>query len=73
MHHRDHTDHFWVEVDKVMPDYREWKDWLRRRGRDGFVSYDEVNGIRVSSMLFESRRVVRVTLRVTLWHDRHAS
>jgi predicted metal-dependent hydrolase len=32
MHHRDHTDLFWNEVDKVMPDYRERKDWLRQRG-----------------------------------------
>ncbi len=32
MHHRDHTDLFWNEVDKVMPDYRERKEWLRQRG-----------------------------------------
>jgi predicted metal-dependent hydrolase len=31
-HHRDHTEHFWNEVDKVMPDYRERKEWLRQRG-----------------------------------------
>jgi predicted metal-dependent hydrolase len=31
-HHRDHTDLFWNEVDKVMPDYRERKEWLRQRG-----------------------------------------
>lgn len=31
-HHRDHTDAFWNEVDKVLPDYRERKDWLRRNG-----------------------------------------
>ncbi len=31
-HHRDHTDAFWNEVDKVMPDYRERKEWLRRYG-----------------------------------------
>ena len=30
--HRDHTDLFWNEVDKVLPDYRERKDWLRREG-----------------------------------------
>jgi predicted metal-dependent hydrolase len=30
--HRDHTDSFWNEVDKVMPDYRERKDWLRKQG-----------------------------------------
>ena len=34
MHHRDHTDLFWNEVDKVMPDYRERKDWLRQRGAE---------------------------------------
>ena len=28
----DHTEAFWNEVDKVMPDYRERKDWLRRNG-----------------------------------------
>ncbi|HJX18001.1 MAG TPA: M48 family metallopeptidase, partial [Acidiferrobacterales bacterium] len=31
-HHRDHTDAFWNEVDKVLPDYRERKEWLRRNG-----------------------------------------
>lgn len=32
MHHLDHSDAFWNEVDKVMPDYRERKEWLRRNG-----------------------------------------
>jgi|FrelakmetLWP11LW_1041352.scaffolds.fasta_scaffold04230_2 predicted metal-dependent hydrolase len=32
LRHADHTDQFWNEVDKVMPDYRERKDWLRSRG-----------------------------------------
>lgn len=31
-HHRDHTDAFWNEVDKVLPDYRERKEWLRANG-----------------------------------------
>lgn len=31
-HHRDHTDAFWNEVDKVLPDFRERKDWLRKNG-----------------------------------------
>jgi predicted metal-dependent hydrolase len=31
-HHLDHTDAFWNEVDKVMPDYRERKNWLKRNG-----------------------------------------
>lgn len=31
-HHRDHTDAYWGEVDKVMPDFRERKEWLRRNG-----------------------------------------
>lgn len=31
-HHRDHSDAFWNEVDKVFPDYREHKQWLRVRG-----------------------------------------
>jgi len=31
-HHRDHTDAFWNEVDKVLPAYRERKEWLRCRG-----------------------------------------
>jgi predicted metal-dependent hydrolase len=30
--HRDHTDAFWNEVDKVMPDFRKRKDWLRQHG-----------------------------------------
>lgn len=29
---RDHSDAFWNEVDKVMPRYRERKDWLRLNG-----------------------------------------
>lgn len=32
LHHRDHTEAFWNEVDKVMPDYYERKTWLRRFG-----------------------------------------
>lgn len=32
LHHRDHTEAFWNEVDKVMPDFRERKEWLRRNG-----------------------------------------
>ena len=30
--HRDHTDAFWNEVDKVMPDFRERKERLRKNG-----------------------------------------
>lgn len=30
--HADHTDVFWNEVDKVLPDYRERKRWLRSHG-----------------------------------------
>jgi predicted metal-dependent hydrolase len=32
IHHRDHTDAFWNEVDKVMPDFHERKEWLRKNG-----------------------------------------
>lgn len=32
LHHRNHSDSYWNEVDKVMPDYRERKAWLRRHG-----------------------------------------
>jgi predicted metal-dependent hydrolase len=32
LHHRDHSEAFWNEVDKVLADYRERKDWLRVRG-----------------------------------------
>jgi predicted metal-dependent hydrolase len=28
----DHSDAFWNEVDKVLPNWRERKDWLRRHG-----------------------------------------
>ena len=31
-HHLDHTDAFWNEVDKVMPNYQERKEWLRKNG-----------------------------------------
>lgn len=32
LHHHDHTSAFWNEVDKVMPDYRERKEWLKKNG-----------------------------------------
>lgn len=32
LHHRDHNDAFWNEVDKVLSDYRERKEWLRVNG-----------------------------------------
>ena len=32
IHHRNHSDAFWNEVDKVMPDYRERKAWLKLNG-----------------------------------------
>lgn len=32
LRHRDHSQKFWNEVDKVLPRYRERKDWLRRHG-----------------------------------------
>ncbi len=32
LHHLDHSMAFWNEVDKVMPDYREKKEWLRVNG-----------------------------------------
>ncbi len=31
-HHFDHTDAFWNEVDKVLPNYLERKEWLRVHG-----------------------------------------
>lgn len=31
-HHKDHSQAFWNEIDKVMQDWRERKDWLRQRG-----------------------------------------
>lgn len=33
-HHREHTVAFWDEVDKVVPDYRDRKDWLRKNGAE---------------------------------------
>lgn len=32
LRHRDHSEAFWNEVDKVLPNYRERKEWLRQRG-----------------------------------------
>ena len=32
LHHRNHNNAFWNEVDKVMPDYAERKEWLRKNG-----------------------------------------
>ena len=34
LHQRDHSDAFWNEVDKILPDYRDRKDWLRARGAE---------------------------------------
>ena len=31
-HYLDHTEAFWNEVDKVLPNYRERKEWLRKNG-----------------------------------------
>ena len=31
-HHRNHGDRFWDEVDKILPDYQERKEWLRKKG-----------------------------------------
>lgn len=32
MHQSNHNDAFWNEVDKVMPDYKQSKEWLRLHG-----------------------------------------
>ena len=32
LHHRDHNKAFWNEVDKILPAYREQKEWLRING-----------------------------------------
>lgn len=32
MHHRNHTEAFWNEVDKIMPNYRDRKSWLKLNG-----------------------------------------
>jgi hypothetical protein len=34
LHYRDHSDAFWNEVDKILPDYQERKEWLRVRGAE---------------------------------------
>jgi len=34
LHHRDHSEAFWNEVDKVLPNYRDRKEWLRVRGAE---------------------------------------
>ena len=30
--HMDHSPAFWAEVERIMPDYRTWKKWLRDNG-----------------------------------------
>lgn len=32
LHHRNHSDGFWNEVDKALPGYQGRKDWLRLKG-----------------------------------------
>lgn len=34
LHYLDHSVAFWNEVDKILPDYRERKEWLRKRGAE---------------------------------------
>jgi len=34
LRYRDHSTAFWNEVDKVLPDYAERKEWLRQRGAE---------------------------------------
>lgn len=34
LHHRNHSEAFWNEVDKVLPNYREKKEWLRLHGAE---------------------------------------
>lgn len=34
LHYRDHSQAFWNEVDKIMPQYKERKEWLRLRGAE---------------------------------------
>lgn len=30
--HKDHSDKFWAELDKIMPDFLERKNWLKKNG-----------------------------------------
>jgi predicted metal-dependent hydrolase len=32
LHHLNHTEGFWNEMDKILPDYRERKEWLKKNG-----------------------------------------
>ena len=32
LRHQNHTDAFWREVDKVLPDYQDRRLWLRKHG-----------------------------------------
>jgi predicted metal-dependent hydrolase len=32
MHQADHTAEFWNEAYKILPDYEERKEWLRKNG-----------------------------------------
>lgn len=34
LHYLDHSQAFWNEVDKIMPQYKERKEWLRLRGAE---------------------------------------
>lgn len=47
--HRDHSDAFWNEVDKILPNYRERKEWLRKNGAALDVRSEPAH-IRVSSL-----------------------
>lgn len=32
VHHLNHTEAFWNEVDKILPNYRERREWLKKNG-----------------------------------------
>ena len=32
LRNRDHSEAFWNEVDKILPNYKGRKEWLRKRG-----------------------------------------
>jgi hypothetical protein len=50
LHHLNHNDAFWNEVDKVLPDYRNRREWLKINGASFNICDDHGRDVRTQLM-----------------------